>query len=37
MTFLYEYVCGNHRVWGASNVVEVKIRHIGKCRREGLR
>jgi hypothetical protein len=29
MTFLYEYVCGNHRVWGASDIKEVKIRHIG--------
>jgi len=29
MTFLYEYVCGNHRVWGASNVSEVRIRHVG--------
>lgn len=29
MTFFYEYVCGNHRVWGASNVVELKIRHTG--------
>lgn len=28
-TFLYEYVCGNHRVWGASNVSEIRIRHIG--------
>jgi hypothetical protein len=25
-TFLYEYVCGNHRVWGASDVKEVSIR-----------
>lgn len=30
MTFLYEYVCGNHRVWGASNVNEARIIHIGK-------
>jgi hypothetical protein len=35
MTFLYEYVCGNHRVWGASNVVEVKIRHIGEANEKG--
>ena len=28
-TFFYEYVCGNHRVWGASNVVDVSIRHVG--------
>jgi len=30
MTFLYEYVCGNHRVWGASQVKEIRIRHVGK-------
>lgn len=29
MTFLYEYVCGNHRVWGASGVSELRIPHIG--------
>jgi hypothetical protein len=29
MTFLYEYVCGNHRVWGAQNISEVRIRHVG--------
>lgn len=28
-TFLYEYVCGNHRVWGASNVREIRFRHVG--------
>lgn len=30
MTFLYEYVCGNHRVWGAQNIAEAKVIHIGK-------
>lgn len=30
MTFLYEYVCGNHRVWGVSNINEVRIIHIGR-------
>lgn len=30
-TFLYEYVCGNHRVWGASGVTELRIRHIGNA------
>lgn len=30
MTFLYEYVCGNHRVWGVSNTNEVRIIHIGR-------
>jgi hypothetical protein len=29
MTFFYEYVCGNHRVWGASGVKELRIRHVG--------
>lgn len=29
MTFLYEYVCGNHRVWGAKNVSEIRIKHVG--------
>jgi hypothetical protein len=29
MTFLYAYVCGNHMVWGASGVKEIKIRHVG--------
>lgn len=28
-TFLYEYVCGNHRVWGASAIKEIRIRHVG--------
>lgn len=28
-TFFYEYVCGNHRVWGASGVKELRIRHVG--------
>lgn len=28
-TFLYEYVCGNHRVWGAQNVKEIRLRHVG--------
>lgn len=30
MTFLYEYVCGNHRVWGAKDVKEVSFRHVGE-------
>lgn len=28
-TFLYEYVCGNHRVWGVEDVKEIRIAHIG--------
>jgi hypothetical protein len=29
MTFLYEYVCGNHRVWGVQNINELRVIHIG--------
>ena len=29
--FLYRYVCGNHIVWGASDVREISIRHIGSA------
>lgn len=35
MTFLYEYVCGNHRVWGASNIKELRMRHIGDADQRG--
>lgn len=31
MTFLYEYVCGNHRVWGAQGIAELRIRHVGRA------
>lgn len=31
--FLYRSVCGNHIVWGAENVSEIKIRHIGDASR----
>jgi len=31
-TFIYDYVCGNHYVWGASNVNTIRIRHIGEAR-----
>lgn len=27
MTFMFNHVCGNHIIWGASNVQTVKIRH----------
>lgn len=30
-TFLYEYICGNHRVWGAQMLSEVRLRHVGKA------
>lgn len=29
-TFLYRYVCGNHIVWDATDVVESRLRHIGE-------
>lgn len=31
-TFLYDYVCGNHIVWGARDVKEVSLRHVGEIR-----
>lgn len=31
MTFLYDQVCGNNIVWGAKNVLEMKIRHVGNA------
>lgn len=31
-TFLYRHVCGNHIIWGAKNVQELSIRHIGEIR-----
>ncbi len=31
MTFLYEYCCGNHRVWGATGIQEIRVRHIGEA------
>jgi hypothetical protein len=29
MTFAFDYVCGNHIVWGASDVRELRMRHVG--------
>jgi hypothetical protein len=31
-TFLYRYMCCNHIVWGAKDVSELAIRHIGRAR-----
>lgn len=28
--FLYDRICGNHIVWGATDVVEARISHLGK-------
>lgn len=29
-TFLYDGVCGNHIVWGASNLKEISVHHVGE-------
>lgn len=31
MTFFYNYICGNHMVWGAKGVRELRIRHVGNA------
>lgn len=31
-TFLYRYMCCNHIVWGAKDVSEIAVRHVGKAR-----
>lgn len=30
--FLYRMMCGNHIIWGAEDVMEFSIRHVGKAR-----
>lgn len=30
--FLYREMCGNHIIWGASKVIELKVRHVGSAR-----
>lgn len=30
-TFLFDYVCFNHNVWGAENLAEVRVRHVGRA------
>lgn len=30
-SFAYNHICGNHMVWGATNLKEVKIRHVGSA------
>jgi len=32
MSFLLDAVCGNHIVWGAQDVQEIKVRHVGSAR-----
>jgi len=29
LCFYFRHVCGNHIVWGAENVIEIKVRHVG--------
>ena len=36
-TFLYNYVCGNHMVWGAQGVKELRIPHIGDANERAFR
>ncbi len=31
-TFLYDAICGNHIVWGAQNVKEIKLKQVGHAR-----
>lgn len=31
VSFFYNYVCGNHMVWGASGIKEIKLRHVGNA------
>lgn len=33
MSFLYNGMCGNHLIWGASDVFEFEARHVGNVRR----
>lgn len=30
--FLYREMCGNHIIWGASQVVDISVRHVGSAR-----
>jgi hypothetical protein len=32
--FLYREMCGNHIIWGASNVMEISVRHVGEARQK---
>lgn len=32
MFFYYNAMCGNHIIWGASEVNEIKVRHVGRIR-----
>lgn len=30
-TFLFDYICYNHNVWGAEQITEVRLRHVGQA------
>jgi hypothetical protein len=32
--FLYREMCGNHIIWGASNVLDISVRHVGSARQK---
>ena len=32
MKFLYREMCGNHIIWGASDVQEIRVKHVGDAR-----
>lgn len=32
--FLYREMCGNHIIWGASQVVDISVRHVGSARQK---
>jgi hypothetical protein len=31
LRFLYQYICGNHNIWGVEGIEEVNIRHVGEA------
>lgn len=37
MTFLYDVICGNHIVWSARGVVELRVRHVGEADHKAFR
>lgn len=34
MRFLYREMCGNHIIWGAEDVIEIRARHVGNIREQ---
>jgi hypothetical protein len=36
MRFMYRYMCGNHIIWGASDVCEVSVKHVGDIKAKWL-